>query len=148
MISYFLDSSAIVKVYASEMGSDVARALFYGPGHRLYVSWLSLTEVPSALYRKSGIPRSQTDVLLIRFMTDYEQRCDEIRLSDHHALLALDLIKQHALTSADALILAQTLRLAQRIRRLILVASDEKMLAAARRENLPTTDPTQLKYLP
>jgi len=148
LISYFFDSSALVKVYASEAGSDLAKALFYGPGHRLYTSWISLTEIPSALYRKSGLSRSQTDLLLIRFMTDYEQRCNEVRLSDAHALLAIDLIKQHSLTSADALILAQTLRLTERVRRLILVTSDKRMIQAAEREGLPITDPTRLKQFP
>jgi predicted nucleic acid-binding protein len=150
VISYFFDSSALVKVYASEPGSQVAQALFYSPGHRIYTSWLSLAEVPSAIYRKAqaSLARTSADVIMIRFMADYETHCHELRFSNNHFLLAFDLIKRHSLTAADALILAQTLRLSKRVRRLIFVASDQRLLAAAKSEGLATTDPAQLKQIP
>ena len=49
---YFLDTSALVKRYHWERGSDVVDALFAEPDRRLLISDLSIIELGSALTKK------------------------------------------------------------------------------------------------
>lgn len=44
MANYFLDTSAFVKRYHPEIGSDRVLALFDGPENHIYVSRLTLPE--------------------------------------------------------------------------------------------------------
>ena len=53
-MSVFADSSALVKLYADEVGHEAIRAI----RTRLIVSQLARVEVPSAIWRKQRIART------------------------------------------------------------------------------------------
>ena len=64
MTVYFFDSSALVKRYAHEMGSEWIVALSEpAAGHSLYIARITAVEVVSALIRRQqGGSVSETDV--------------------------------------------------------------------------------------
>jgi hypothetical protein len=55
MLRYFLDTSALVKRYRNEQGTDRVDVLFAEPGAILIVSRLGLVEAVSAVAMKVGI---------------------------------------------------------------------------------------------
>ena len=63
---YYLDSSALVKRYAAESGSDKVAALIEGE-HKIAVSWLAIPETLSAVARSAkGGSLSADDLAAIR----------------------------------------------------------------------------------
>lgn len=69
MTAVFADSSALVKLYADEVGADVVRAV-----PSLIISQLARVEVPAALWRKHRLcelSAADTSVLISAFEADY-----------------------------------------------------------------------------
>lgn len=69
MTAAFADSSALVKLYADELGADMVRAL-----SPLIISQLARVEVPAALWRKhrlGELSTADTTVLISAFEADY-----------------------------------------------------------------------------
>ena len=52
MADYFFDSSALVKAYIAEAGTDWVRTILDDPQHRISISALAEVEVISALTRR------------------------------------------------------------------------------------------------
>lgn len=52
MADYFFDSSALVKAYIAEAGTDWVRTILDHPQHRMSISALAEVEVTSALTRR------------------------------------------------------------------------------------------------
>jgi uncharacterized protein len=110
-VSTFADSSAVVKLYADENGTDAVRGLD-GP---LYVSSLVRVEVPAALWRKhraGELSRTGAKTLTMEFAADFHGIASEpprflpvapvVPLLD----LAADLADRHGLRAYDAVQLA------------------------------------------
>jgi uncharacterized protein len=69
MAAAFADSSALVKLYADELGADVIRPLSH-----LIVSQLARVEVPAALWRKhrlGELSAADASLLISAFEADY-----------------------------------------------------------------------------
>ena len=67
MHGYYLDTSAIVKRYLQEQGTEVMDRLLDGtaPDNRFYTSWLSILELTSAILRlANGGQLTLADVVL------------------------------------------------------------------------------------
>lgn len=107
---HFLDSSAIVKLYADEADHDVVRSL-ETPS---IVSALARVEVPSALWRKNRIGElddADTSLLVAAFETDWNRPIDERRfvavgVSSARLSAAARLTGVHGLRAYDAVQLA------------------------------------------
>jgi len=143
---YYLDSSALVKRYAAESGSDRVAALVEGD-HKLAISWLAVPETLSAVARRAkggsictedfASIRSQLNLDMQRFMI--ADVCgapiDGIEL----------LIARHALRGADSIHLSTALWLRKETKsQVIFVASDNELLIAARAERLKTLNPSEV----
>src|SRR5437660_743472 len=79
MVSYFFDTSAIVKAYRLEPGTDwVNGVIGQKPSPRIFISELSRVETPSTLYRIEREMRS--DEAITNWAYNRFER--DIRLSD------------------------------------------------------------------
>jgi predicted nucleic acid-binding protein len=113
MITVFADSSALVKLYANEAGSDdMERLIRTGP---LFVSGLARVEVPAALWRKrrSGeLSTHDARILAARFSMDFHSTPSEksrfISIIAAPRILdsAAGLTARHGLRAYDAVQLA------------------------------------------
>lgn len=140
---YFLDSSALVKRYIAETGSDTVMSLIEGE-QRLAVSWLALPETISAITRRaknSDLNAEDLQRVQTQFALDW-QRFLVLEVSGEPVGEAESLIARRALRGADSIHLSTALWLRRRAHvPVILVASGNELLVAADAEGLQTLNP-------
>jgi uncharacterized protein len=121
MTVYFLDTSALVKRYHKERGSDVIDALFAEQGRRIIISDLSIIEFGSALSKKvreKEITPEKYHRTLGFFCQDIVTETIHVEiLGDADKALAATLIEKHGfhanLRTLDSLQLAVMKRASQ-----------------------------------
>jgi predicted nucleic acid-binding protein len=150
MAAYFLDSSALVKRYLSELGSswviDVTNA---GSGHRIYVSRIAGIEVVSAMARKARagtVAREALGAALAAFDADFVGVYRTVPLSRVVIGRSMELARLYGLRAYDAVQLAAALhantqRIARRSLPLVFVSADHELNDAARTEGFQVEDP-------
>jgi uncharacterized protein len=149
---YFLDSSALVKRYVSEIGSDWIRDLAEpAAGNPIIIARISWVEVLSALARRqregsitADDVRRSVQALQYDFDTQYQLTELEPALST----LAGNLVMQHPLRAYDAVQLASALRVQSDLTQtgvtaLTFLSADERLNAVAQAEGLPTDNPNR-----
>ena len=116
MASYFVDTSAFVKRYHIEIGSDRVAALFDQPENHIFISRLTLVETRSAFavkVRTGSIDETTAAALWIQILADIASESFEVLpILDVHYQLAEALIGRHTrnpLRTLDALQLAVAL---------------------------------------
>jgi predicted nucleic acid-binding protein len=142
---YYLDSSALVKRYAAESGSDKVAALIEGD-HKIAVSWLAIPETLSAVARRAkGGSISADDLTAIRSQFNQDmQRFMIVKISGAPVDGIEKLIARRALRGADSIHLAAALWLGKATKSpVVFVASDNELLNAARSERIKTYNPTE-----
>lgn len=114
MTAVFADSSAVVKLYADEQGTDDVRT---APGP-LVVSHLARVEVPAALWRKvrmGELDAPDAHLLTRAFKADFagapgdEPRFGVVALAHRVLDEAARLVPLHGLRAADAIQLASAI---------------------------------------
>ena len=143
----FLDSSALVKRYLFESGSDAVNALFHDQSVRLIISTLALAEVSSAIVRR--LSREQSALLLDDFDADAKNVLAIAPLDDDVVLAAVDIVRRRRLRGCDAVQLAVALHIASALSDdaeatvgLEFVCADDALNTAAEAEGLRTLNPT------
>ena len=142
---YYLDSSALVKRYAAESGSDKVAALIEGE-HKIAVSWLAIPETLSAVARRAkGGSISADDLAAIRSQFNQDmQRFLIVEVSGTPVDGIEILIARHALRGADSIHLSAALWLGKATKSpVVFVASDNELLSAARSERIKTFNPAE-----
>lgn len=139
----FVDSSALVKRYIEEPGSDKIDALLDG-ARKILVSRLAYAETLSALVRRRKVldfSDEEFDHVIAEFRSDWE-RFTVLEMNDE-ALQHLDrVIERHTLKGADSIHLSTALWIKQTsAANLTFVASDKELLSAARNERFKTVNP-------
>ena len=151
MAAYFLESSALVKKYIRERGSDLVAGLIAGEtGEGVYISRLATVEVTSALARLArGGSLSETELAaaLATFRRDVESVFWVVPVTPSLLDRAAALAELHALRAYDAVQLAAVLRVnAQRQAReaseVTFVSSDKELNEAAMSEGVQVLDPS------
>jgi predicted nucleic acid-binding protein len=111
--SFFFDTSALVKMYHSERGTEFVEAIFQRPGNRLFISRLTVIEMESAFSMKlkqRTIGRDGYQEARKSFYVDLAGRIKVVSLNDIHFSLARKLILVYGalngLRTLDALQLA------------------------------------------
>lgn len=151
MSVYYLDSSALVKRYADEQGSQWIRQITDLLSENIILlAEITLAEVAAALSAKhrapGGLTCAQRDAALSLFLQD----CAEafIILTIDRAVIdrAVELTQHYRLRGYDAVQLATALvnsdiLIAEHQIAPIFVTSDTDLIAAARAEHLLTDDP-------
>lgn len=149
MANYFLDTSACVKFFDPEIGSDQVETLFREHGATLYISRLGQVEIVSALALKARIGRAEvSDVVLARKRLLAEIKNRRLRvlrvLDKHYRSAEKSLLKygiRSSFRSADALQLAIAMNVVQLPDGGTFVCADRALLQIALQEGLTCLDP-------
>ena len=151
MPGYFVDTSALAKLFHPENGSERLEALAKEPGSRLIISQLSLVEIQSVFatkVRAGVIDRLAFNQLQGLFFAELAQgRFEVVLLARRHLAAAEVLVRTHSvdrgLRTLDAVQLSVALDLKRRGAASHLVASDKNLCAVAAIEGLGILDPTE-----
>ncbi len=84
-MSYFFDTSALVKIYHQEEGSDKVVDIF-NSGTEIFVSELSVIEYHSVVYRKfreNNLEEIELDKILKRFELDLNRRFEVLMFNSN-----------------------------------------------------------------
>lgn len=139
MNHFFLDTSALVKRYVSESGSQWVNTLLSQSAVRAYISRLTEAEISAALTRR--LPGTQSSQILRDF--DQDVATTYIRLEVTNTIIddAVQLTRNHRLRGCDSLQLATARQLAQLEPTLIFICSDRDLLAVAALDGLTVDNP-------
>jgi uncharacterized protein len=144
---YYLETSALVKLYVREPGTDLLlRLTARSTKHRFAVLSLSRVEMHSAIRRREregDLDGPAADRLLSQFDLHMESRFIKQPLSDLIIDLATSLVSRNALRAYDAVQLAGCLMLKENSPSDVpsFVCSDQRLLQAAENEGLACLDP-------
>lgn len=142
MAIYYVDTSALVKRYHLEQGSDRIDRLFADAGAGLVMASFALTELTSALDRKcqegllTGEGLAQVLAVVAR---DVLAEFWLVELDRTHVRLSQSLILSHHLRTLDALHLAVIVSIKDL--HPVLVSADVQLLQAAGREGIELLNP-------
>ena len=147
--TFYLDSSALVKRYAVETGTEWVRTLCSKPDHVIAVALIGIVEVAAAVAGKLRgriIDRATGDAILTSLKADAATQYSLLDVNQYVADEAIELTRRHRLRGYDAVHLASALRLNRalidrRLPPLILVAADNDLLKAAQAEGLEIENP-------
>jgi predicted nucleic acid-binding protein len=144
---YYLETSALVKLYVREPGTDRVLALATrSSDNRLAILSLAQVEFRSAIRRRerSGeIPAFVATQLLDAFSRHQETRFVTQTITDFLLDIACALVDRHALRAFDAIQLAGyvVLRSSAGAETPVFVCADQELLTAAKHEGAPILDP-------
>ena len=151
---YFLDSSAVVKLYQPETGSEEVDRIVSEPGSLRFMSRLALVEVQRALCRRlrvQDISESELDDLRRGFYEDLLRRRIRVKqLRDRHYRSAVRLMRKYApeltpplplLRTLDALHLFTALEVQVQEGLDYFVSSDANLYKVAQEEQLSVINP-------
>lgn len=148
MALYYLETSALVKLYVYEIGTErMLRLAADDSGHRLAILSLAQVEFRAAIRRRlrnREVTASEVDALLELFRQHSEGRFLVQPVSDSLLDVACALLDVYALRGYDSMQLAGylTLQSISGAEEPIFVCADQALLSAARNEGCPVLDPT------
>jgi len=134
----YLDTSALVKLYVEEPGSQAVRALLER-ARVISTSWVAYVEMRAGLARKlrQGELREEE---YKNILSDFEKDWKDyfvIEVSESVAKLGGELVEKHPLRALDALHLASALFIRERVRSDVFFSSfDGRLNEAAKAEGL------------
>jgi len=145
---YFLDTSALVKLYVQEPGTDRLLPLIDDqPRNRFAILAISIVEVRSAIRRRQragDIDASIATAILDSMQSHMETRFIRQSINDAVIDTAMEMIDRYALRAYDAVQLAGCLVVgAVAAEPFTFICSDHRLLDAARSEQLRVLDPAQ-----
>ncbi len=150
MTTFYADSSALVKRYVIEKGSDWLQTLVdLAAGHTIVMANIGLVEIAAALAAKQrhGVLAQQVmDGLLHDLRRDARDQYWLVEVNQVIISQAMDLTRRQRLRGYDAVHLAcalvtQETLLQQNLPPLTMLSADLDLLVAAQAEGLPTANP-------
>lgn len=151
MPAYFFDSSAIIKRYVNEQGSDwVAAKTNPDGGIHIYVASITAVEVIAAFARKRKgklVDPLVSAAAVSLFHRHFAKQYIVVGVSDFVIARSIQMANEHALRGYDAVQLGAALELNNRRLAfgantpLTLVTGDTELLTAASAEGLETDNP-------
>ena len=147
---YFLDSSAIVKRYVNEAGSNFVETLTDSrSGNLILLSRITQVEVASAFARRlrgGSLTQADTQNALSLFQHDLKNNYFRIEITPNLVREAMRLAIKHALRGYDAVQLASSLeanneRLMLGLSPLVMVSADTELNQAAQIEGFNIENP-------
>ncbi len=150
MAGFFYDSSAIVKRYVNEIGSNFIDGLADAKsGHIILLSRISRVEVAAAIARRlknKSVTASDAQNALAAFQHDLTNNYFTVEITPVLLSRAMSLAIKHALRGYDAVQLAAVLeasdeRTANDLSPLTLISADTELNTAAQAEGLAVDNP-------
>jgi len=143
-MQYFFDTSALVKIYHQEMGSDRILPLYQG-GEAIVISELSKVEFVSTIHKKlrtGEITADTLDAVKNRFLADCSGRFVVIHVASFIVDAALDIMntqgRANHLFSLDALQIATLSIIAEKDT--TFVCADKRLTALVRTIGTPVLE--------
>lgn len=152
MATFFFDSSALVKYYVSEVGSNWLTGIVDAqPLNKIVIAQITGVEIIAALARRVRIGLTTATAgagAINAFRNDFQVKYKVISVTSHLIEEAMNLAELHRLRGYDAVQLsAATVFEAQMTARgigpLTLISADDELNQAAQAEGLLTDDPNQ-----
>ena len=148
-MNYYFDSSALIKLYHPELGSQRVAAVFDEADRQIIISRLAGVELHSALALKTRtghLDRERSVALRIRFLNDVASGAISlVAVSEFHYPAAERLIIRYGdrlgLRTLDALQLAVALELQLRVGVETVVAADKVLCEVATMEGFSVLNP-------
>lgn len=140
----FFDTSALVKRYADEEGTQTVDQLIETPENTIVITSLSVIEIASAFrrkYNRGEISVQQQNGLLVSFFEEATERYVIIPVDEGIFENAFDLVLEDDLRTLDALQLAAVLTLPTPNPEITFVCADETLVEVAEQHRLATTNP-------
>lgn len=140
----FFDTSALVKRYADEQGTQVVDQLIETPENTIVITSLSVIEIASAFRRKHNrgeISEQKRDSLLVSFFEEATERFTVIPVDESIFETAFDLVLDDDLRTLDSLQLAAALSLPTPNPDITFVCADEALVDAAEQHGVATNNP-------
>lgn len=141
MKRYFLDTSALVKIYHREAGSDFCLKIYAGQAH-LIISELAKVELQSTIFRKfreKELNSTALRAVLEKFECDCEDRYEVLHVASPVYDEACGLLSRHGelhgLRTLDSLQLATFLNYCEKEQDGF-VCADKKLSAIVEHENV------------
>ncbi len=150
MTAYFFESSAFVKRFAPERGSNFVLSLLHPSSrNRFYAARITEVEVCAALIRRQKgktLSADQAAKALGRLRRDFPRRFTHIAINEDVIIKAVRLAETYGLRGYDAVQLSAALeandeRLGRGLLPLILVSADTELNNAAQAEGLTIENP-------
>ena len=148
MAVFYLDTSALTKLYRTEVGAEVRIQLLRGdsPSDGCYISFFVNLELTSAILRLVKGGQLEDDVagaILTMFERDATALIRVWPLNDEIAETAVSVVERFHLKSGDAINLATALTLKGREpdASLVMVSADRELLEASADAGLQTLNP-------
>ncbi|MBS7652734.1 type II toxin-antitoxin system VapC family toxin [Candidatus Bathyarchaeota archaeon] len=144
------DTSALVKRYRKEVGSDVLDELFELKEHNFAISFWTILEFMVAFstrMKRGELSKEALNILISRFLKDVLDRFAIISVNDELIASATSIAVRHALPSSDCLQLASVISLKHTLEpleeKVVLICSDKDLCKAAKEEEIEVIDPEE-----
>jgi uncharacterized protein len=150
MSAYYFDSSALVKYYAYETGTNWVRGLINAhPANEIIVALVTGAETVAAITRRKNthmISAAEAARAIAAFKIQFRNQFNAVRVTDTVVNDAMLLAEKHGLRGYDAIQLASALFVeakmtARGVGPLTLVSADNDLNMAAQAEGLLMDDP-------
>ncbi|MBI4303231.1 MAG: type II toxin-antitoxin system VapC family toxin [Chloroflexi bacterium] len=154
MTVYYLDTSAIIKRYREEKGTDVVDQLIDHPltGDRFYTSFLSVLELTSGVMRltqSNRLKENEAREIIARFREDLRTHFRVWPIDNDITTSAVGIVEEYKLRAADAIHMATALAIFSALsgQHPLLVTSDREMLEAVKSSHHGALDPQEVGSL-
>jgi len=146
-VIYYWDTSAIVKVYHREEGSDRAMQMFsevLSGEKKGAVAYVCLMETISAFTRRRKELKGNYEAIVARILQDMRDNLSIVALEEEIMESAMKLIINHGLKTLDSIHLATALFLKKHTSEdVAMISADRELLTAAAKEGLDTVNPSE-----
>ena len=148
--AYFLDTSALVKRYVPELGSNWIQSITVpAAGNFLAISQITWVEVCSAFSRRQregSLSVDEVDQLMGDFRTDFDNQYEVLEVDRTLIETAGALVMQNPLRAYDSVQLASALRVQSTLvsvpdTQLVFVSADNRLLDIAQSAGLAIDNP-------
>ena len=139
---YFFDTSALVKRYHGEIGSDNVDRIFDQNDRTIIISNITITEMISAFKRKENVGKidSKTmEMTISKFFADVLTEFIVLELTNEHIKESIQLVTKRNLRTLDALQLGTALEI--KGIGCIFVSADKSLCKTAKHEGMQIMNP-------
>jgi predicted nucleic acid-binding protein len=150
MDAYFLDSSALIKLYARETGTEwIVSLCGRSTGNSIFIVRVTPVESASGLakqHRIGAITEPELDQSINRLMRGIDERFAFVEITKRLVSFAIPLVRRYGLRSFEAIQLAAALDISYQrasvgLSQVIFVSADAKLNQAAISETLRVENP-------
>lgn len=147
MAVYFLDTSAVVKIYVEENGSDWLQGITTpSPDDHFVIARITEVEFTSAITRRrilASITGDEAAAALSEFRHGVSQFYRILEITTDLLHRAVSIAERHGLRAYDAVQLAGALTVSTLYPALVMISSDRVLNNVAALEGLSVDDPNQ-----